>query len=502
MVIHLFSILAAVVLLASLKFKFIGIAMGAAIFLCLFLTFYIIKSLSLRKEFITYRDRELIKIPESVKLNSPSRKLLETKPENVNDAYSVINSLTMELGDLYAKKAEEAEAYAAELSKKNELLMEKTREAEQLLEKHIQEININNTLYEFAEIVSGTRSIPKLYAELTDKLKSEFQCESVFILTIDNEDEEFKLKIKKGSVTNATIRNIELSGLLDGMKTSYQSVRLGQADGDKLLQLLKGDSNLIRNILCVPLGTKSDSKPIGVIGLINSTSEDDFSEENEDSLKLIATEAAISLKNITYAHQIEISYEETMLCLAQALEGRDKYTQGHVDRVRELSVQLASSLQLPEEEIKMIRRAATLHDVGKITTPDNILHKTTDLTEEEWSVMRNHADMSAKILEPISNLPREVIDMVRCHHERWDGSGYPQGLSKDMIPRGAQIIAIADAFDALTSDRPYRKGLSFEEALRKLNKESIGTQFDPEIITEFLVMMSNKLKNNTVKRKR
>ena len=104
-----------------------------------------------------------------------------------------------------------------------------------------------------------------------------------------------------------------------------------------------------------------------------------------------------------------------------------------------------------------------------------------------------HPEMSAKILEPISSLPREVIAMVRAHHERWDGNGYPHKLSKNAIPRGAQIISVADAFDALTTDRPYRKGLSYESALAKLKRESIGTQFDPEVISAFLIMMYDEL---------
>lgn len=389
----------------------------------------------------------------------------------------------------------------AEISKKLESVIiqadSEKRDSQTLQDKYDKEINKNIFIHEIAGIISENQKINSLYDAITKKLAEEYSCECAFIMTI--EKGVFKLKNTSGTIKEETLRALEISGLIDGLKEG-SSVSIGSDHAERLSSVASSDA--IKNILCVPLKTKKSSKPFGVAGLMNIKSGS-FSKEDEESLSLAGLLIAISLQNYAYVSQLELSYEETMLCLAQALEGRDKYTQGHVDRVREFSEKLARAMNFSEEEIKMIKRAATLHDVGKIATPDGILHKESELTEEEWKIMKHHAEMSAKILEPISSLPREVIAMVRAHHERWDGKGYPHNLSKNAIPKGAQIIAVADAFDALTSDRPYRKGLGWDSALAKLKRESIGTQFDPEIITTFLLMMHDEsIKRNKKKTKR
>lgn len=349
----------------------------------------------------------------------------------------------------------------------------------------------NNTIREIAHQISVQKDIPSLYRFILARLRAEFNSHGAFIMSLENG--VVKLQHSDGSLTDMTLRFLEMSGLLDPLIKEGNTIRLGRDDNELIMQAMLGSHDKINNLLCVPLKTQSDDQPFAIIGLANYMLKGDFTKEHEDFLKLIAIEVAISIRNLGYISELEKNYEETMLCLAQALEGRDKYTHGHVDRVRDLSEKLAIELKLPEEDVKLIRRAATLHDVGKIATPDCILHKQAPLTDEEWVEMKKHAIMSAKILEPITSLPRVVIDMVLYHHERWDGKGYPYGLSSTDIPQGAQIIAVADAFDAMTTDRPYRKGMTFEEALERLEAESMGTQFRPDIITAFINMMKRRL---------
>ncbi len=170
--------------------------------------------------------------------------------------------------------------------------------------------------------------------------------------------------------------------------------------------------------------------------------------------------------------------------LAQALEAKDRYTQGHSARVAEESVRIARYLSLSEEEIQNIWIAGFLHDIGKIGIQESVLNKPGRLDPEEWELVKQHPVFAAKILEPIEELA-DVIDMVRHHHEHFDGGGYPGGISGADIPLGARILAVADAYDALTSERPYRGPVPEEEALKVFEEES-GTQFDPVIASAFL----------------
>jgi putative two-component system response regulator len=170
--------------------------------------------------------------------------------------------------------------------------------------------------------------------------------------------------------------------------------------------------------------------------------------------------------------------------LAQALEAKDRYTQGHSARVAEESVRIARYLSLSEDEIQNIWIAGFLHDIGKIGIQESVLNKPGRLDPDEWELVKQHPVFAARILEPIEELGA-VIEMVRHHHEHFDGTGYPDGVAGADIPLGARILAVADAYDALTSERPYRGPVPEDEALKVFEEES-GTQFDPVIASAFL----------------
>ncbi|MGF7186087.1 HD-GYP domain-containing protein (c-di-GMP phosphodiesterase class II) [Desulfitispora alkaliphila] len=170
--------------------------------------------------------------------------------------------------------------------------------------------------------------------------------------------------------------------------------------------------------------------------------------------------------------------------LVRTLEAKDEYTCGHSERVAEYAIKIAKHINLAEEEINNIRLAASLHDLGKIGIKDDILNKNGPLTQEEFNTIKLHPNIGAKILQPIAPV-KQLIPYIQHHHERYNGTGYPDGLSGDEIPLGAKIIAIADTYDAMTSDRPYRKALSEEVALKEIEKNS-GTQFDPKLVEAWL----------------
>lgn len=243
----------------------------------------------------------------------------------------------------------------------------------------------------------------------------------------------------------------------------------------------------IDQLLGVPLTTAQDHQPFGLLLAINNNLDSPFSAAEIRYLNVLSTNAAIALKNILFTAQLERSHWELIQALAQAIEAKDSYTSNHVGRVRDISVEIARVIGLDREKIRIIAIAATLHDVGKISTPDRVLLKPGPLTDEEYEIMKQHAANGAQILRGIHSLPPEVEPMVRHHHERWDGRGYPDGKSGKDIPLGAQIISIADCFDAMTYDRPYRKGFPKQEALRKMEL-GCGTQFNPKLLCAFFAI--------------
>jgi len=181
------------------------------------------------------------------------------------------------------------------------------------------------------------------------------------------------------------------------------------------------------------------------------------------------------------------AYDTTLEGWAKALELRDKETEGHSRRVTETTVAVARAMDIPEDEVEDIRRGAILHDIGKMGIPDEILRKQGSLTDEERQIVMKHPDTAFDLLKQVPFL-KGALDIPYCHHEKWDGSGYPRGLKRFEIPLSARIFAVADVWDALSSDRPYRKAWNKEQVAQYLINES-GTHFDPHVVNKFLGMM-------------
>ena len=182
--------------------------------------------------------------------------------------------------------------------------------------------------------------------------------------------------------------------------------------------------------------------------------------------------------------QLNQTYNETLRSLVKALDTRDSETGGHSERVTLIALSIAQQLNLDEKQIQQIHWGALLHDVGKIGIPDNILRKPGKLTDEEWEIMRSHPQTGYEMLKGIPFLA-PALDVVLHHHERYDGAGYPSGLTGLAIPLSARIFAIADSFDAMTNDRPYRKAFTRDEAIAEINR-CINKQFDPIVVNAFL----------------
>jgi HD-GYP domain-containing protein (c-di-GMP phosphodiesterase class II) len=178
------------------------------------------------------------------------------------------------------------------------------------------------------------------------------------------------------------------------------------------------------------------------------------------------------------------TYVATMTSLAQVVEAKDATTRGHLERTHHLGLTLAERVDPALAALPEVGYGFFLHDIGKVGIPERVLCKAGPLSDPEWEVMRAHPAIGAQIVEPISFLAG-AVEIVRCHHERWDGRGYPGGLAGEEIPLAARIFSVADSFDAMTSDRPYRRAMSLEAALAEV-RAGAGTQFDPRVVAAFL----------------
>jgi putative nucleotidyltransferase with HDIG domain len=184
------------------------------------------------------------------------------------------------------------------------------------------------------------------------------------------------------------------------------------------------------------------------------------------------------------------SYDSTLEGWSKALEYRNEETKGHTDRVVNLMMKSAKGLGIEESQLEHVRRGALLHDIGKMAIPDMILNKPHSLTKEEQQIMQKHPVYAYEMLKEIEFL-QPALTIPYCHHEHWDGSGYPRGLKGENIPLEARIFALVDAWDAITTDRPYRKAMNLEEAVQTIRNE-IGTHFDPGIAEKFLKVVMNE----------
>ena len=259
--------------------------------------------------------------------------------------------------------------------------------------------------------------------------------------------------------------NSELSAKAEA---AYQRILKGEVSRS-LQSVDMEDGRHTLEILMFPIPGGQAGNLVGGIGL--------------DVTERLRSEQAVKQANEELAH----AYDATLQGWSRALELWESETAGHSHRVVSMTLELAHALGVPEEDIVHLRRGALLHDIGKMGVPDSILRKPGPLSSDEWVVMRMHPTFANQVLEPIDFLGK-AREIPYSHHERWDGSGYPQGLSGEDIPLGARIFAVIDVWDALISTRPYRPAWS-HAAARAYIQEQSGKQFDPRVVGAFLAML-------------
>jgi HD-GYP domain-containing protein (c-di-GMP phosphodiesterase class II) len=261
----------------------------------------------------------------------------------------------------------------------------------------------------------------------------------------------------------------------------------------KVRQLLKGalyQMEIFEAFVCIPSYFRGDL--LGILILGSKRNGKKFGQDELGFFAALASDVAMAIRNAQLFQELELELEKkhrlfihTTIALAAAIDAKDHYTHGHTARVTTLSLEIAKLLSqkskknFDEKFLERLHIASLLHDIGKIGVPEAILNKEGPLNEQEKKKIQEHPLLGTTILQPIRELEDAILG-VKYHHERYDGSGYPEGLRGNSIPLVASIISVADAFDAMTTDRPYRKGLSKKEAIEEI-KQASGRQFDPQV---------------------
>ncbi len=344
-------------------------------------------------------------------------------------------------------------------------------------------------------LINSTLDISEIKKRSIDAVMEILDSEAASLLLYDEENKELIFDIALGE-KGEKIKTIRLKlgqGIAGWVAEHREPVIINDVQNDPRFfrQADKKSGFITRNMICAPLLFKD--RLLGVIQVINKRSGN-FTHLDLETLEIIANHISVALENAKLYQELRHIFEAVVFTLAETIEKRDLYTGGHVRRVTEYSVKIGEELKLPAQELYELKIAAILHDIGKIAIPDMILNKPGRLTDEEYEIIKSHPSAGEEILRHISQL-KKIAAGVKYHHERYDGKGYPEGLKGEQIPLIARIIAVADTFDAMTSDRPYRKALPLHIAIEELKKNA-GTQFDPQVVEAFLRVLEKKEENS------
>lgn len=341
-------------------------------------------------------------------------------------------------------------------------------------------------LMELSALINSTLDCREIRKRAMEAAKQLMNAEAASLLLVDNEKQELYFEValgEKGSV----IKEIRLrfgEGIAGWVARSGEPLIIDDAYSDPRFYrgADKKSSFVTRDMICVPVRFRE--RTLGVLEVINKR-DGRFGASDLPLLLAFSNQVAIAVENANLYDQLRETFFGTALSLAESLEKRDTYTGGHTKRVSAYSVAIGRALGLDSSEMEILTLAAILHDIGKIGVRDSVLLKEGKLDDGEYASMVRHPGYGAEILSHVKGL-RDVMAGVKCHHEMYDGSGYPDGLKGDEIPLSARIIAVADTFDAMTTDRPYRKALTFQDAFAELSRCS-GGQFDPSVVEAFIL---------------
>jgi putative nucleotidyltransferase with HDIG domain len=358
------------------------------------------------------------------------------------------------------------------------------------LEHRVHELS---SLYEFGQAVSTSLRLEDVVRLVINTVPPAVHAQAVWVFLWNEVEERLVMQYTADTAISARteIKYRAGEGLVGWVFIEGRPAIVGDVSSDpRWKQEVEHEEKTlgfrVKDVLAVPM--IHGKKVLGVLLAINRQQGRKFSDTDQSLFSALASQTAIAIENAKLFEDVRAISVATISSLATAIDARDPYTRGHSEDVTRIVVQLARELGWHGADLEMLEFAALLHDVGKIAVPDDILRKPMDLVPDEWNVIYLHPYHSAQILRPVEPL-RKIIPWIYHHHERWDGEGYPDRLKGEAIPEGARIIAVVDAFNAITTNRPYHKALSEKEALDEIERNS-GKQFDPTIVKAFMKIMA------------
>ena len=356
-------------------------------------------------------------------------------------------------------------------------------------------------LLRIGRFISAATNIDELLERIAEETKIALDAERCTIFMYDKEKNELYSKIALG-IESKELRFPANKGLAGYVATTGETVNIRNAYEDDRFnkEIDKQTGYKTKTILCMPF-RNINHEIVGVFQMLGKKGDKIFSEKDEDLLLTIGSNAGIALENARLFEEQKMLLEEQKKSLisfidtlAASIDARDSITAGHSNRVRLYSKAIAEEMNLPQEKIELIEYSAILHDIGKIGVQDNVLFKQGKLTEEEYAHIQQHVRITHDILEKMyfQKSMKDVPVIAASHHEKFDGTGYYQGLKGEEIPLGGRILAIADVFDAITSERYYRSRMPIYEALN-LFKKNRGSHFDPALVDVFFSLSLDKI---------
>ena len=368
-----------------------------------------------------------------------------------------------------------------------------------LHEQTVRQLERLDTLHTIDLLISNTLDLGVTLDFLVNLVAKQLEVDAVVILLFNRESQRLEYAAGTGFLSplikTANVRIGE--GFAGRIVLERRMIRLPELSDEEnpiFSKILKSEKFV--SYIGIPLASKGEIS--GVLEVLHRsilTPDPDWLAflETLGGQAAIAIENAFLFRNLQRSNfELALAYDATIEGWSHALDLRDKETEGHTLRVTDMSLKLARAMGLSDDQLVHIRRGALLHDIGKMGVPDHILHKKGPLTKKEWAEMRKHPQYAFDLLYPIPYL-RPALDIAFCHHERWDGTGYPRGLKGEQIPLAARIFAVVDVWDALLYNRPYRKAWTKRKAMKHIREQS-GSHFDPDIVEVFLKMMEGNNK--------
>jgi putative nucleotidyltransferase with HDIG domain len=351
---------------------------------------------------------------------------------------------------------------------------------------------VKKLLSRIGTAIVSYEGIDNLLTLIVENATAALEAQGGSLMLVDGQKQE--LYVKAAWSTSGPVALADLSKLR--MKVGEGAVGLVAKDGQSLrtrgsaalLGLTNGRAAEEGMILSVPLRLRDTA--IGVISVYREQAHKSFVDDDEMLLASIGSQMAVAIENYRLNMDVERTYLETVLTLALAVEAKDPYSAGHSKRVGYYAAKIAEKMGLDAEMQRILSDAGVLHDIGKIGIKDEILLKPSPLNEDEQKIMQQHPIIGEAIVKPVRSL-QKVVGFIRHHHEWMDGSGYPGGLKGEQIPLGARILSVADVYDSLVTDRPYRKRIPIEEAKAELQRQA-GSHLDPQAVDAFFKVLEDK----------